>query len=114
MSKLHVLFALPAVATFAAAQTPCDQLKLSYPDATVTSITFVPAGPFVAPMSTISTIPAPAPAAPASGTPALAGGKGKQGGQAPAAGRGGAPAAASVPAYCRVMMVLKPSSDSLI
>src|SRR3954467_6807660 len=108
MSRLHVLFAIPVVATLAVAQTPCDSLKLSFPDVSITSITFVPAGPFVAPASAIPTIPAPA----ASAAPAPAG-------QGPAAakgkGKGGAPpAAASVPAYCRVMMVLKPSSDSLI
>jgi feruloyl esterase len=109
MSRFHVFFALPVVATFAMAQTPCDQLKLSFPDVSITSITFVPTGPFVAPTSTIPTIPAPGPAAPA----AAAKGKGPAG-PAPAGGRGGAPAAASVPAYCRVMMVLKPSPDSLI
>src|SRR4051794_16672521 len=117
MSRLHLLFALPVLATFATAQTPCDQLKLSYPDVSITSISFVPAGPFVAPMSTIPTIPASAPLARggAPGGPAVApGGRGGRGGPAPAGGRGGAPAAASVPAYCRVMMVLKPSSDSLI
>jgi feruloyl esterase len=112
MSRFHVFIALPFVATFAMAQTPCDQLKLSFPDVSITSITFVPAGPFVAPMSTIPTIPAPGAG---SGTPAAAlKGKGGPGGPAPAGGRGGATPAASVPAYCRVMMVLKPSSDSLI
>lgn len=106
MSRLHALLALPIVATFATAQTPCDQLKLSYPDVSVTSITFVPAGPFVAPTSAIPTIPSPGPVGPVGAAAAK--------GKAPAAGRGGAPAAASVPAYCRVMMILKPSSDSLI
>lgn len=106
MSRSHVLFALPLLATVAAAQTPCGQLKLSFPDVTISSIALVPAGPFVAPASTIPAIPAPG-ASPAAATGAAAKGK--------AAGKGGnAPAAASVPAYCRVMMVLKPSSDSLI
>ena len=44
MSRLYTLFALPFVASLAAAQTPCDQLKLSFPDARIMSIEFVPAG----------------------------------------------------------------------
>lgn len=118
MSRFHLLlFALPLAASIAAAQTTCDQLKLSFPDVEVKSITSVPAGPFVAPMSNIPTIPGPAPAARGGGAPAPAapGGGGGRGGAAPAGGgRGGPQQAASVPAYCRVMMVLKPSSDSLI
>src|SRR5579863_4713114 len=117
MPRFYLLFALPLAASIAAAQTPCDQLKLSFPDVSVTSITFVPAGPFVAPMPTIPTIPGPAPrgGAPAPVAPGGApGGRGGRGGPAPAGGRGGGGQAASVPAYCRVMMVLKPSSDSLI
>jgi feruloyl esterase len=98
-SRLHVLFALPLVATFAAAQTPCDQLKLSLPDTSVTSIQFVPAGPFVAPAA------ATPPAAPAPVAPLQAAGRG---------GRGPAQPGAPVPAYCRVSMVLAPSSDSHI
>lgn len=105
MSRFHLLFVLAAFAASATAQTQCNQLKLSFPDVEITSITFVPAGPFVAPTPGIPTIPAPASAA-----PAAAAAKGKA---APAGGRGGAPAA-SVPAYCRVMMILKPSADSLI
>src|ERR1700722_11066191 len=93
-------------AALAAAQTPCDQLKLSLPDTTVTSIQFVAAGPLAAPAAA----PAPAAAAPAPPAPALAG-RGGRGGAAPAGGaapggRGGAQPAASVPAYCRVLMVL--------
>ena len=69
MSRLNALFALLLGATLAAAQTPCDQLKLSLPDTTVTSIQFVAAGPFAAPAAT----PDAAPAAPA---PAGRGGRG--------------------------------------
>ena len=98
-SRMHVLFALPVLATFAAAQTPCDQLKLALPDTTVTSIEFVAAGPFVAPRT------ATPPVAPAPVTPVQAAGRG---------GRGPAQPAAAVPAYCRVSMVLAPSSDSHI
>ena len=60
MSSLHAIFALPLAAAFAAAQTPCDQLKLSLPNTTATSIDFVPAGPFVAPaVATPPVAPAP-------------------------------------------------------
>src|SRR5512138_1561906 len=98
MSRLHTLFALPFLAALAAAQTPCDQLKLSFPDARVMSIEFVPPGPFAAPAGTLTpVIPGPAPAA------------GKQ-----AKGRGAAAPPRAVPAYCRVLMVMTPSSDSLI
>ena len=99
MPKLYTLFSLPLVAVFAAAQTPCDQLKLSIPDMTVSSIQLVPAGPFVAP----SAAPAEAPAAPVPAAPAGRGGRG-----------GAAQPAASVPAYCRVLFVLTPSTDSHI
>lgn len=109
MSRLYALFALPLAATLAAAQTTCDQLKLSLPETTVTSIQFVAAGPFAAPAAT------PDAAAPVAPAPA---GRGGRGGAAPGggagAGRGGAQPAASVPAYCRVLMVLTPSSDSHI
>jgi len=95
MSRLYALLALPCAATLAVAQTPCDQLKLSLPDTTVSSIQYVPAGPFVAP-------PAAEPDA------AAPGGRGRGG-----PGRAAQPAA-TVPAYCRVQMVLTPSPDSHI
>jgi feruloyl esterase len=102
MSGLKALFTLPFVVALAAAQTPCDQLKLSLPDTEVTSVQFVAAGPFVAPAQIIPAVAvAPAPVAPGRGA-----GRG--------AGRGPAQPAAAVPAYCRVQMILKPSSDSLI
>jgi hypothetical protein len=47
MFRLSTLLVFMAAAGFA--QSPCDQLKLSFPDATVTSIQFIPAGPFKAP-----------------------------------------------------------------
>ena len=57
MSRLYALFALPIVAAaFAAAQTPCDQLKLSLSDVTVKSIEFIPAGPFVAPTGSLTPV----------------------------------------------------------
>ena len=56
MSGLKALFTLPFVVALAAAQTPCDQLKLSLPDTTVNSIQFVPAGPFAAPDPTIPAV----------------------------------------------------------
>src|ERR1035438_2735526 len=62
MSSLYALFALLLAATLAAAQTPCDSLKLSLPDTTVTSIQFVAAGPFAAPASTEAAVPAVPPA----------------------------------------------------
>jgi len=106
MSRLSALFALPLLLTaVAAAQTPCDQLKLSLSDATVSSIQFVPAGPFVAPTGSLTPV-IPGPAAPA---PAAA-----KGAPAGRGGRGPAGPAAPVPAYCRVLMVMKPSADSLI
>jgi feruloyl esterase len=114
MSRLYAFLALPVMATLAAAQTPCDQLKLSFPDVTVSSIQFIPAGPFVAPTGSLTPVvaaPAPAVAAPAA-APGGRGGRGA-GGPAAAGGRGAQPAL-GVPAYCRVLMVMKPSSDSLI
>ncbi len=83
-------------------QTTCENIKsLNLPNVTFKSVGSVEAGPFVA------------------GQPA------GRGGAAPAAapaGRGGAPAAGGrgaapplmLPAYCRVAMVLAPSSDSHI
>jgi feruloyl esterase len=103
MSRLYTLFALPFLAALAAAQTPCDQLKLSFPDAKIMSIQFVAAGPFVAPTGTLTpVIPGPVAPAAAKGAPAGRGGRGPAG------------PVASVPAYCRVLMVMTPSSDSLI
>jgi feruloyl esterase len=107
MSSPKILLVLPLATVAAFAQTPCDQLKLTLPDTTITSIDFVPAGPFVAPAAPVD------PNAPAPGR-----GRGGRGGAAAAPGaatpgRGGQPAAA-VPAYCRVQMVLAPSSDSHI
>ena len=111
MSRLYALFVLPVVAAFAVAQTPCDQLKLAFPDASVKSIQFIPAGLFAAPTGTLTPV-LPAPEGSATGR----GGRGGPGGQAkgPAAGGRAPQAPLPVPAYCRVLMVLEPSSDSLI
>src|SRR5207249_8747673 len=110
----------------AAAPTPCENLTtMALTNATITSATLVPEGP-------------PAPrggggAGGARGAGAAGGARGVGGAGAPplnqgaapaAAGRGGAgggrgggaPAAppANIPAHCRVVLVLKPTSDSLI
>src|SRR4029079_16237981 len=99
MSKLYTLFALPLLAALAAAQTPCDQLKLSFPDVTVKSIQFIPAGPFAAPTGTLTPVlPALDPA------PGGRAGAAKQA-KGPAGGGRGAQAPLGVPAYCRVLMV---------
>ena len=80
---------------------PGDQLKLSLPRHHGQSRPyFVPAGPFAAPDPIIPAVDvAPVP-------PGRGAGRG--------AGRGPAQPAVAVPAYCRVQMILKPSSDSLI
>ncbi|HEY2846119.1 MAG TPA: tannase/feruloyl esterase family alpha/beta hydrolase, partial [Bryobacteraceae bacterium] len=109
MSRLPALLALPVLATFAAAQTPCDQLKLSLPDTSVTKIEFVPAGPFAPPPAW-----AAPDALPPAGTPPAGRGAGRGAPAGRGGGRGPAAPAASVPAYCRVLMVLAPSSDSHI
>ena len=86
------------LAAAAAAATPCDNLtSLKFPDATITSAALVPEGP-----------PRPAPGG--GGTAARGAARG---GQQPVAAQ---PAArvANIPAHCRVQMVLKPTSDSLI
>ncbi|HVG55938.1 MAG TPA: tannase/feruloyl esterase family alpha/beta hydrolase [Vicinamibacterales bacterium] len=106
----------------AAAPTPCDGLaSLKLDKATITSARFVAEGP----------VPTPTPARPAPGAaPARGAGGGRADGQggrgaanAPAGGRqaavgpraGGPPAAPrTIPEHCRVQLVLKPSSDSLI
>jgi feruloyl esterase len=79
------------------AATPCDGLKnISLPHTTITTAAFVPEGvfqPVTAPRSSTS----PATPAPERGA------------------RGGAPAEPIIaPAHCRVVAVLRPSSDSLI
>jgi feruloyl esterase len=85
---------LALLASAAAGTTPCESLKsLSTPQAVIESAEFVQAGPFVPP------------------------GAGRGAAPAAAAGRGAAPGAAaapSLPRHCRVVLVLKPSSDSKI
>ena len=87
-------------ALFAAfGQTPCENIKsLTLPNVTFTTVESVAAGPFRPPTG------AGAAQAAAAGAPV---GRG---------GRGGGPAAPPLmlPAYCRVAMVLAPSSDSHI
>ena len=114
MTRLHAILVLILFATLATAQTPCEQLKLSLPDTTITSIEFIPAGPFKAPN-------APPPPETTAGQPPAGRGSGPgpggpgPGGPPPGFGRGGPPQSpAPVPAYCRIMMTLTPSSDSHI
>src|SRR5580765_3358084 len=88
-----------ALLLFAAAATPCENLaSLKLADATITSAVVVPEGP----------PPRAASAAPARG--------GVPGGAAPggAAQARGGPPPANIPAHCRIQMVLKPTSDSVI
>src|SRR5215472_16686201 len=109
MFRLSTLLGFSLLATVGLAQTPCDQLKLSFPDATVTSIQFIPTGPFKAPSPQIAPLPAPESDAEQAGSAVPA-----RAAAAPRAGRAGAPTPQPVPAYCRVMMILTPSSDSKI
>ncbi len=120
---LRTLAFLASGSFFAAfAQTQCDNLKsIALPDSTITALELVPAGPAPAAAGRGGggggAAPAGAPGARggrgAAGAAQTAGGRGAQG--APA-GRGAAPAAAPVmlPAYCRVAITLKPSTDSSI
>jgi feruloyl esterase len=95
----------------AAAATPCESLAtLTVADATITSAVVVPEGP------------PPARGAAGGGGAARGGGRGAAAPQAGAAApqaapqpatRGGAPPA-NIPAHCRVQMILKPTSDSVI
>jgi feruloyl esterase len=73
-------------ACLASAQNPCDKLKsLSLPDTAITAVEHVPEGPFRAP-NTFSGAPAAKPQQPGM----------------------------SLPAYCRVALLLTPTSDSRI
>jgi feruloyl esterase len=109
MFSLFMLLALFSMVTAGFAQTPCDQLKLSFPDATVTSVQFIPAGPFKAPAPQIVPIPAPQPEGELGGSGGPA-----RGAVEPRPRQVGAPAPLPVPAYCRVTMILTPSADSKI
>jgi Tannase and feruloyl esterase len=81
-----------ALLLLAAAVMPCESLaRLTFADAAITSAAVVPEGP-----------------PPARGSPG-----GPPGGAGVPAARGGAPPA-NIPAHCRVLMTLKPTSDSLI
>jgi feruloyl esterase len=89
--------ALVLLGAAAAARTPCENLTtLKFADATITSAALVPEGP-----------------PPARGAGAARGGAAARGAQQPAGARAAA-TAANIPPHCRVQMVLKPSSDSLI
>jgi feruloyl esterase len=97
--KLYPFIALAfAGASLLSAQTTCESIKsLKLPNVTFTTVESVPAGPFSQPQG-----PGRAQQAAAAGFA-----------NAAAPGRGGAPAL-MLPAYCRVAMVLAPSSDSHI
>ncbi len=100
MNYRYTIIAALAFGSVAFAQSPCENLKsLSLPNVTFTKVESVPPGPFQPP-----TGPAAQQAA-AAGAPVGRGG-------APT-GRGG-PAPLMLPAYCRIAMVLAPSSDSHI
>lgn len=93
-----LVFTFSGALAAAFGQTPCGNLKsLTLPNVTFTTVESVAAGPFRPPQG-----PAAAQAA-AAGAPVGRGG----------AGRGAAPPL-MLPAYCRVAMVLTPSSDSHI
>ena len=99
----------------AVAATPCENLtSLKLPDATITSAVVVPEGPPPA-----RGAGGGAPGRGAAGRGAAREGGAPQargvtppGGQPPGPGRGAPPA--NIPAHCRVQLVLKPTSDSLI
>jgi len=111
----------------AAAATPCDSLtSLKLDKATITSAELVPEGPAPARAggpgreaapggrgAAPGAVPGAAPGAPAGGRGDAAGARGDAAGGRGAARGGGAPPAI-IPARCRVQLVLKPSSDSLI
>ena len=83
----------------AAAPAPCESLTtMALTNATITSAAVVPEGP----------------PPPRGGGARGGGGAGGRGGGA--RGGGGAPAAppANIPAHCKVVLVLRPTSDSLI
>lgn len=81
-----------------AGATPCEGLKaLTLPNTTVTSAQSVPAGPFAMPA------PQGPPGGPVAPSAAGRGGRGQAG-----------PPPTVVPAFCRVDLILKPSSDSNI
>jgi feruloyl esterase len=98
------------------AQNPCDKLKsTSFPDSTITAVESVAAGPAQnAGRGGGGAPPAGAPGG--RGAAAAPGGRAAAGApQAAAGGRGAAPAApVMLPAYCRVAITMKPSSDSSI
>src|SRR5512134_115546 len=93
-----------AVMAATMAATPCEALKaISLPNTTITTSEFVPEGPQQAPGGAARGGGAPA------GAPQAAAGNRGGGG-----GRGGGGQAQVLPAHCRVVAVLRPSSDSLI
>lgn len=105
------------------AQNPCDKLKAtSFPDSTITAVEAVAAGPAPNVGRGGGGAAAGAPAQGRGGTPpagdpqAAPGGRGGAAApQAAAGGRGAAPAApVMLPAYCRVAVTMKPSTDSSI
>ena len=100
-----------AVMAAALAATPCEGLKaVPLPNITITSAELVPEGPYQPAGGARGAAPGGAPRGDA-GRGAQAPARGDAG--APRGGRGGAPAA-PLPAHCRVVAVLKPSSDSEI
>ena len=98
-----------AVMAATMAATPCEGLKaVSLPNTTITTAEFVQEGP-QQPAAGGRGAGAPA-GAPAAGVPAAATAAGNNRG----GGGGRGPAPVILPAHCRVVAVLKPTSDSLI
>lgn len=104
---LAILFSCGLAAAYG--QNSCDALKssVSFPDATITAVQLVPAGP-AAPQGRGGGAPAGrGAAAPQAPTAPVPGGRGGAGGRGAAA-----PAPVMLPAYCRLALTLKPSTDS--
>src|SRR5262245_51768156 len=100
----------------AVATTPCENLKtLKLSNTTITSADFVPEGPPQRGGNRGGAQAARGAGAPAAQAQAAAGqgGDGQRGAGA-RGGRGAAQPPANIPAHCRVQLVLKPTSDSLI
>ena len=101
----------------AAAAMPCESLAtVKFDNAIVTSAEMVAEGPAPARGGGQGRAAGAGGPAAAAAQPAAAGAPAARGGNAPQTGRAGgpAPAPATIPAHCRVLLDLKPSSDSLI
>src|SRR5689334_1635688 len=102
----------------AVSTTPCESLRsLANPQTTIVAANIVAAGPFVQPGAGRGATLEGRGGAPGARGAAPEGRGATPGARGAAAGRGAAPGgqvAPSLPAHCRVTMVLKPSPDSNI